>query len=244
MNGLKLLVCFLLYIIILFINSILLFLNLLFIYYFNSYYIFFSFLFCFNIFCFSQNLFMYRNYYFITSNRFLFYLFISILCFIFHFINFFYFHFHSHYLSIPIEFPDTPRTARFGQLVELLPPTNKAILDKLIEFLVKVDLHSAINKMDAANLATMFGPNLLRSEDDSMEKMLRDTPHVASAIQALILQYYDIFKRQPSAEYLQAKQQQQLVKFRKIFIIYLFRIFLIVLFFIIFNFWKYLLQFL
>jgi hypothetical protein len=60
-----------------------------------------------------------------------------------------------------------------SELVDQLPSQNYEILDHLLGFLAKVDMNSHVNKMDSNNLATMFGPNLMRSNDNSMEAMLR-----------------------------------------------------------------------
>eukprot|EP01114_Cavostelium_apophysatum_P015731 TRINITY_DN4352_c0_g1_i1.p1 TRINITY_DN4352_c0_g1~~TRINITY_DN4352_c0_g1_i1.p1 ORF type:complete len:732 (+),score=271.18 TRINITY_DN4352_c0_g1_i1:1125-3320(+) len=88
------------------------------------------------------------------------------------------------------------RVQKFIYLISLLSPASQEILDRLIQFLVKVHRCSAINKMDASNLATMFGPNLLRSgNEQDMEKLLRDTVHVAVVVQTLILEYSTIFQR-------------------------------------------------
>jgi hypothetical protein len=95
---------------------------------------------------------------------------------------------------------------RFAELVEALPDANRAILETLLDFLVKVDMNSAVNKMDSNNLATMFGPNLLRSkEENDMEKMLRDTAAIAAAVQILISQYFKIFRKEEPTEYTQYK---------------------------------------
>ncbi len=56
--------------------------------------------------------------------------------------------------------------------------------------------------MDSNNLATMFGPNLLRPKEmQDMEKMLRDNRHVVATVQLLISQYFKIFKKDEPEEY-------------------------------------------
>src|SRR5690348_1754499 len=50
--------------------------------------------------------------------------------------------------------------------------------------------------MDANNLATMFGPNILRRDDLTMEGILHDTVHVVVVVQTMIVEYTSIFQKQ------------------------------------------------
>uniref|UniRef100_A0A8C7QD43 Rho GTPase activating protein 1 n=1 Tax=Oncorhynchus mykiss TaxID=8022 RepID=A0A8C7QD43_ONCMY len=53
-------------------------------------------------------------------------------------------------------------------MLAMLPEENYASLKFLIEFLVQVSAQSEINKMNNANLAVVFGPNLLWGQDAAM----------------------------------------------------------------------------
>jgi hypothetical protein len=59
--------------------------------------------------------------------------------------------------------------------LDLLPEYSKGLLIYLVNFLVKVDEHSAKNLMTLKNLGTIFGPVLLRSEEFSPEIMAEAT---------------------------------------------------------------------
>lgn len=80
------------------------------------------------------------------------------------------------------------------ELVNSLPPPNKETLKKLLEFLHKVEQYSEKNKMDAFNLATMFGPNILRCADNSPQIMLRDSLAVSIVTQTMIQNCLEIFQ--------------------------------------------------
>lgn len=54
------------------------------------------------------------------------------------------------------------RGAELRKVYESLPPVNKAVIDFLLGHLVRVNKHEAQNKMSLHNLATVFGPTLLR----------------------------------------------------------------------------------
>lgn len=54
--------------------------------------------------------------------------------------------------------------------------------------LKKVVQHSGVNKMEARNLAIVFGPTLVRSGDDNMVTMVTDMSHQCRIVESLILQ--------------------------------------------------------
>ena len=59
---------------------------------------------------------------------------------------------------------DSPRNIQIRALrlvFLLLPPPNYNLLRDLLHFLHSVSLKSRFNKMDAANLGTMFSPHIL-----------------------------------------------------------------------------------
>lgn len=53
--------------------------------------------------------------------------------------------------------------------LSLLPEDNYNILEYLCRFIHKVGLNEAVNKMGETNLATVFGPNIIRHLDDNPE---------------------------------------------------------------------------
>ena len=54
------------------------------------------------------------------------------------------------------------RGSALRRVYDSLPQVNKAVIDFLLSHLVRVNKHEAQNKMSLHNLATVFGPTLLR----------------------------------------------------------------------------------
>eukprot|EP01117_Protostelium_nocturnum_P001598 TRINITY_DN1193_c0_g1_i1.p1 TRINITY_DN1193_c0_g1~~TRINITY_DN1193_c0_g1_i1.p1 ORF type:complete len:786 (-),score=298.11 TRINITY_DN1193_c0_g1_i1:167-2524(-) len=85
-------------------------------------------------------------------------------------------------------------------LVESLPSLNRSLLVYLISFLVEVNERNEINKMGIPNLATVFAPNLLRSEDGDMGTMVHHTPQINAIVGTLIQDYEYIFNNKDLGE--------------------------------------------
>lgn len=81
------------------------------------------------------------------------------------------------------------------QLVESLPPCNYSILSLLMKLLHKVSEHYVENKMTTSNLAIVIAPNILRPEQQTMESIINDTPHVTAVIETLISDYEFMFRK-------------------------------------------------
>ena len=68
-----------------------------------------------------------------------------------------------------LHFADIPRESRLNYCQDLvikkLPDQNYVVLKYLMEFLVLVTDRCDMNKMTAANLAVVFGPNLVWPND-------------------------------------------------------------------------------
>lgn len=76
-------------------------------------------------------------------------------------------------------------------MVELLgglPRENFEVLKYLLQFLSLVDKNSNQNLMTLENLATVFGPNLLRPRSDDTAEVLRDTAVVSEICETLSTQ--------------------------------------------------------
>ncbi|KRX85249.1 Rho GTPase-activating protein 6 [Trichinella sp. T6] len=90
-------------------------------------------------------------------------------------------------------------------LIALLPPKNSAILEYILEFLSSVaenaepvideanDASSAGNKMNAKNIATVFGPSLLRPDMTKQKPSLAHNEAVIAVVEALILHHRQLF---------------------------------------------------
>ncbi|MBN3288632.1 RHG06 protein, partial [Polyodon spathula] len=113
---------------------------------------------------------------------------------------------------------DTEEQLSFLQLLlYLLPPCNCDTLYRLLQFLSKVASYAqnytgpdgqeiAGNKMTAANLATIFGPNLLQGEkvpekDYSLKSLgVEDSPAIITVVQRLIENYESLFTVSPELQ--------------------------------------------
>jgi hypothetical protein len=78
-----------------------------------------------------------------------------------------------------VELPLADRVDRFSELVAKLPVKLHVLLYLLLRFLRKIDEHSAMNKMPRTNLATVFGPTLVRRLNASLADELMDMPRSA-----------------------------------------------------------------
>ena len=74
-----------------------------------------------------------------------------------------------------------------------LPKVHYDTLHYLIEFLREVTFHSPVNKMNAANLAIVFGPNLLKPKVKSEDCFSNINPSAMNVILYLIIDFSHIF---------------------------------------------------
>ena len=82
-----------------------------------------------------------------------------------------------------------------SQLLDLIPPVNLRLLASLMKHLNFVSTFKDKNRMDAANLAIVWGPILLRPRVETMETVLADVAFVNSFIAFIIQQPDYFFKR-------------------------------------------------
>jgi len=82
-----------------------------------------------------------------------------------------------------------------SQLLDLIPPINLRLLASLMKHLNFVSTFKDKNRMDAANLAIVWGPILLRPRVETMETVLADVSFVNSFIAFIIQQPDYFFKR-------------------------------------------------
>jgi len=84
--------------------------------------------------------------------------------------------FFDRFVSAQLEYKSTEDpVALMGSLQAILvemPPCNLALLKALLSFWKHVVVQSAVNKMTAQNLAIVFGPNLLRPQEETLESNL------------------------------------------------------------------------
>ncbi|XP_060916729.1 rho GTPase-activating protein 24 isoform X4 [Labrus mixtus] len=72
------------------------------------------------------------------------------------------------------------------RLVECLPPVNYNLLKYICRFLDEVQSYSGVNKMSVQNLATVFGPNILRPKVEDPVTIMEGTVLVQQLMAVLI----------------------------------------------------------
>eukprot|EP00211_Chloroparvula_japonica_P005088 CAMPEP_0119125028 /NCGR_PEP_ID=MMETSP1310-20130426/4438_1 /TAXON_ID=464262 /ORGANISM="Genus nov. species nov., Strain RCC2339" /LENGTH=890 /DNA_ID=CAMNT_0007115045 /DNA_START=125 /DNA_END=2797 /DNA_ORIENTATION=- len=85
------------------------------------------------------------------------------------------------------------KTGYTRYLVNRLPRVNRSTLKYLIQLLQITDSHSKENNMAIHNLATVFGPNLLKSKNETMFSMAAATAQTNSVVHTLIEGYDIVF---------------------------------------------------
>ncbi|KAM4828198.1 rho GTPase-activating protein 42 isoform 3-T3 [Thomomys bottae] len=81
-------------------------------------------------------------------------------------------------------------------LVHKLPEKNRDMLDILIKHLVKVSLHSQQNLMTVSNLGVIFGPTLMRAQEETVAAMM-SIKFQNIVVEILIEHYEKIFHSAP-----------------------------------------------
>ncbi|CAG5119420.1 unnamed protein product, partial [Candidula unifasciata] len=85
-------------------------------------------------------------------------------------------------------YPDEDkRKLKIKRLLHLLPPHHNETLKRMAEHLNKVASYGHINKMDAKNLAIMFGPTLVRKKGDDTVSLVTDMSDQCRIVESIIL---------------------------------------------------------
>ncbi|KAI1904847.1 hypothetical protein AGOR_G00009880 [Albula goreensis] len=81
------------------------------------------------------------------------------------------------------------------KLVESLPPVNYNLLKYICRFLDEVQSYSGVNKMSVQNLATVFGPNILRPKIEDPVAIMEGTVLVQQLMSVLIGRHDVLFPK-------------------------------------------------
>ncbi|XP_069467267.1 rho GTPase-activating protein 22 isoform X2 [Ambystoma mexicanum] len=84
-------------------------------------------------------------------------------------------------------------TQELGRQVISLPQANYNLLKYICKFLDEVQSHSSINKMSVQNLATVFGPNILRPAMEDPVTIMEGTSQVQHLMTVLIREHGRLF---------------------------------------------------
>uniref|UniRef100_A0A8D0HE26 Rho GTPase-activating protein 42 n=1 Tax=Sphenodon punctatus TaxID=8508 RepID=A0A8D0HE26_SPHPU len=93
-------------------------------------------------------------------------------------------------------------------LVHKLPEKNREMLDILIKHLVKVSLHSQQNLMTVSNLGVIFGPTLMRAQEETVAAMM-NIKFQNIVVEILIEHYEKIFHTAPDPNILLPQPQSR-----------------------------------
>lgn len=78
------------------------------------------------------------------------------------------------------------RLEEIRRLINRLPPHNYHTLRHIILHLKTVVDNSEVNKMEAKNLAIVFGPTIIRTEEESMQTMVNNMTHQCKIVESLL----------------------------------------------------------
>ncbi|KAG6922815.1 Rho GTPase activating protein 22 [Chelydra serpentina] len=84
-------------------------------------------------------------------------------------------------------------TRELAKQVKTLPQANYNLLKYICKFLDEVQSHSSVNKMSVQNLATVFGPNILRPKLEDPVTIMEGTSLVQHLMTVLISEHGQIF---------------------------------------------------
>mmetsp|Transcript_4015 Transcript_4015/g.5632 ORF Transcript_4015/g.5632 Transcript_4015/m.5632 type:complete len:914 (+) Transcript_4015:31-2772(+) len=97
-------------------------------------------------------------------------------------------------------------------LIQSLPLTYLAILNRLADLLLNIAKNSSLNKMTPSNLAIVIGPNILRAQSQTMEAIINDTPLVTKIIELIVKEAPYLLNKEPgNAAQAAAPQPQEQV---------------------------------
>ncbi|XP_025053081.1 rho GTPase-activating protein 24 isoform X2 [Alligator sinensis] len=129
--------------------------------------------------------------------------------------NYLWYHDHVSILNYTeIKQPGTMPKARLNQnalglkelvkQVQSLPPVNFNLLKYICRFLDEVQSYSGVNKMSVQNLATVFGPNILRPKVENPLTIMEGTVLVQQLMSVMISKHEELF---PKDADLQTRQE-------------------------------------
>jgi hypothetical protein len=109
------------------------------------------------------------------------------------------------FILVSQEKDEKKRLSQIISLVEVLPENHQATLYVLFDFLKYVQRYSYYNGMDAKLLGSVFGPLVLR-DDNNLMNMVKDKDAIVSVAEILMFQkekiFYKIFVSERFTEYM------------------------------------------
>lgn len=96
-----------------------------------------------------------------------------------------------------------------GKQVKSLPQVNYNLLEYICKFLDEVQSHSSENKMSVQNLATVFGPNILRPRVEDPVTMMEGSTQVQHLMTVLISEHSRLYQREEPETEIKVPIKQQ-----------------------------------
>ncbi|XP_068423544.1 rho GTPase-activating protein 22 isoform X3 [Clinocottus analis] len=96
-----------------------------------------------------------------------------------------------------------------GKQVKSLPQVNYNLLTYICKFLDEVQSHANENKMSVQNLATVFGPNILRPRVEDPVTMMEGSSQVQHLMTVLISEHTKLYQREETETEAKIPPQQQ-----------------------------------
>eukprot|EP01117_Protostelium_nocturnum_P012309 TRINITY_DN4530_c0_g1_i3.p1 TRINITY_DN4530_c0_g1~~TRINITY_DN4530_c0_g1_i3.p1 ORF type:complete len:485 (+),score=157.96 TRINITY_DN4530_c0_g1_i3:89-1543(+) len=91
-------------------------------------------------------------------------------------------------------------TGEVCNVIQDLPPANKALLRRLLELMVYIEKNAAVNQMTSSNLSIVFAPNILRAPQETMQQAILNSPIVNSIVRMIVEQNQRVFAVLKDAE--------------------------------------------
>eukprot|EP01130_Rhizamoeba_saxonica_P004735 TRINITY_DN1920_c0_g1_i1.p1 TRINITY_DN1920_c0_g1~~TRINITY_DN1920_c0_g1_i1.p1 ORF type:complete len:1114 (-),score=239.65 TRINITY_DN1920_c0_g1_i1:62-2983(-) len=121
-------------------------------------------------------------------------------------------------LSIDEDGPQDEYIESISNLVNSLPLPNISTMAYLLQFLIRVSDHSSKNKMDPKNIATVFGPTVLRRSEEEDSVSLSEMSAANKIINFLLDRYDDIFTKEQGIIWKHSLLDPEEEKLRKRFV--------------------------
>lgn len=87
---------------------------------------------------------------------------------------------------------ESARLEKVKEIIGRLPAANLTLLRYIVHFLFDVAQHADVNRMNASNLAIVFGPNLIRPKVETMESSI-NVPKTNIVLEDIIKSKHKVF---------------------------------------------------
>eukprot|EP01104_Vermistella_antarctica_P021319 TRINITY_DN956_c0_g1_i1.p1 TRINITY_DN956_c0_g1~~TRINITY_DN956_c0_g1_i1.p1 ORF type:complete len:667 (-),score=93.34 TRINITY_DN956_c0_g1_i1:103-2103(-) len=93
---------------------------------------------------------------------------------------------------------DEVRLECIRSVLKQLPLGNRACLNRLIEFLIRVVANHKVNQMNSTNISIVFTPNILKAEHETIDEVFGNHTKANFLMEQFLLKHKEIFLHKPS----------------------------------------------